>query len=426
MSAFGVELRRLRHERGLSLTDLCQHTHYSKGQLSKVENGKKQPSEYLARMCDSLLEANGALLALVHSALKAPATIDPPEEKDDVWIVGLGPGGGSVFHPMNRRDVLTFSAATIAGMAVGAPTRPAAGVGDSISYFATTFDATRRLGQTSTPAMVLPIVVAHAHGLRGLVPHATKAERTRIAVLTARHAEYAGWMAQEAGDLNAARWWTAKSVAIAAEVGEHDLNAYSLVRQALITMYQGDAASTIELARRAQMMDGTPHRVLGLAAQREAQGHALAADYDSCMRALDRAREHLGKAAERPVDGPVLGTSTIADPVGVVTGWCLYDLGRPGEAADVLDREVALIPSTATRAWARFGTRQALAHAGAGDLERTCDLAARLLEVTPMIASDTIRSELCTLSAVLRRWPDKPEVRELNNAFVQVLRRRDG
>jgi hypothetical protein len=422
MPAFGPELRRYRHEKGLSLTDLVRHTHYSKGQLSKIENGHRQPSEYLARMCDSLLEANGALLALAGTPAEPPATAIARGEDDDTWVVALGPDGGSMFHPMSRREVLTFSAAAVTGLALGASGRPTAGVSDSISYFRTAFDATRRLGQTTAPAVVLPIVVAHAHGLRSLLPHSTESERTRIAVLTARHAEYAGWMAQEAGDVKGARWWTSKSVAIAAEVGDHDLNAYSLVRQALITMYQGDAASTIELARQAQAVAGTPHRVLGLAAQREAQGHALAVDYDNCMRALDRARDHLQKDAEHPAEGPVLGTSNVTDPIGVATGWCLHDLGRPAEAAAVLDREVALIPGTATRAWARFSTRQALAHAAAGNVERTCELAARLLEVTPMIASDTIRSELRALSSMLRRWHDRPQVRELNVEFIRALR----
>ncbi|MFD4640598.1 helix-turn-helix domain-containing protein [Lentzea sp. NPDC058436] len=426
MSAFGPELRRRRHERGLSLTDLVRHTHYSKGQLSKIENGHRQPSEYLARMCDSLLEANGALLALAGTPERPPATATTRRQEDDIWVVALGPDGGSVFQPMNRREVLMFSAAAVAGLALGSPMRSTPGVSDSISYFRPAFDATRTLGQKSAPTLVLPMVVAHAHGLRSLLPHATESERTRIAVLTARHAEYAGWMAQEAGDLKAARWWTAKSVAIAAEVGEHDLNAYSLVRQALITMYQGDAASTIDLARHAQATAGAPHRVLGLAAQREAQGHALAADYDNCMRALDRARDHLQKDAEQPREGPVLGTSTISDPIGVATGWCLYDLGRPAEAAAVLDQEVALIPGTATRAWARFGTRQALAHAAAGNVERTCEIAARLLEVTPMIASDTIRSELRSLSLMLRRWQDQTQVRDLNVEFIKALRHTNG
>ncbi|NBH03695.1 helix-turn-helix transcriptional regulator, partial [Amycolatopsis sp. SID8362] len=38
-ATFGAELRRLRHAAGLSLTELADRVHYSKGYLSKVETG---------------------------------------------------------------------------------------------------------------------------------------------------------------------------------------------------------------------------------------------------------------------------------------------------------------------------------------------------------------------------------------------------
>jgi transcriptional regulator with XRE-family HTH domain len=45
---FGGELRRLRESVGLSLAALADRTHYSKGQLSKIETGKARPSLRLA------------------------------------------------------------------------------------------------------------------------------------------------------------------------------------------------------------------------------------------------------------------------------------------------------------------------------------------------------------------------------------------
>ncbi|MGW7056642.1 nSTAND1 domain-containing NTPase [Streptomyces sp. NPDC054887] len=63
--SFGEELRRLRSERGISLTALARSIHYSKGYLSKIENGGKPPTPDVARRCDEALEAGGALLRLV-------------------------------------------------------------------------------------------------------------------------------------------------------------------------------------------------------------------------------------------------------------------------------------------------------------------------------------------------------------------------
>ncbi|MET9293465.1 helix-turn-helix domain-containing protein [Streptomyces sp. NPDC003077] len=67
---FGDELRRLRREKGVSLSALSRLAHYSKGYLSKIENGEKPPSAEVARICDQALEAGGALVRLV--AARAP------------------------------------------------------------------------------------------------------------------------------------------------------------------------------------------------------------------------------------------------------------------------------------------------------------------------------------------------------------------
>ncbi|MFJ4536690.1 helix-turn-helix domain-containing protein [Streptomyces tibetensis] len=61
---FGTELRRRRGLAGLSLTQLAALIHYSRGHISRVENGEKRPSEEFARLCDQALRAGGELLAL--------------------------------------------------------------------------------------------------------------------------------------------------------------------------------------------------------------------------------------------------------------------------------------------------------------------------------------------------------------------------
>lgn len=67
-ATFGGELRRLRRDAGISLSTLAERVHYSKGYLSKVENGSSQPNESLAAMCDEVLATGGALTALLADA----------------------------------------------------------------------------------------------------------------------------------------------------------------------------------------------------------------------------------------------------------------------------------------------------------------------------------------------------------------------
>ncbi|MFD7664272.1 helix-turn-helix domain-containing protein [Streptomyces sp. NPDC059788] len=62
---FGNALRRLRQEKEVSLRTLAQLVHYSKGYLSKIENGEKPPTEDVARRCDAALSARGELTRLL-------------------------------------------------------------------------------------------------------------------------------------------------------------------------------------------------------------------------------------------------------------------------------------------------------------------------------------------------------------------------
>ncbi|MFI5476871.1 helix-turn-helix domain-containing protein [Streptomyces cacaoi] len=62
---FARELRERRAAADLSLARLAELIHYSRGHISRVERGEKRPSEEFARSCDRVLEADGALLALV-------------------------------------------------------------------------------------------------------------------------------------------------------------------------------------------------------------------------------------------------------------------------------------------------------------------------------------------------------------------------
>lgn len=60
---FGERLRGYRDHRGWSLADLSDATHYSRSYLSNLENGRKVPTEDLARACDEALRAKGELIS---------------------------------------------------------------------------------------------------------------------------------------------------------------------------------------------------------------------------------------------------------------------------------------------------------------------------------------------------------------------------
>jgi hypothetical protein len=309
------------------------------------------------------------------------------------------------------------------GWTVSVSRSDSAGIDDQLSRHLEIFAAIRELGQIASPATVLPMATAQAQVLREMAVRSGGRPPLRLATLAARVAEYTGWMAQEAGSDHKAVWWTNEAVEVAVAAGDDYVASYALVRRGLIALYRGDAAATIALAREAQSKRGVPHRVLGLAAQREAQGHALAGDYDACMRAINRARDHLANASTDQPPGPTIGTAHGSDPVGVVTGWCLYDLGRPRAALEILDREVPRIPPGAVRARTRFGARRALSCAASGELDQACALTRAIVADAARIDSATIRSDLGRLAMCLRRWHGHAEVRALEPALSLALHR---
>lgn len=418
---FGRELRRRRLAAGLTLTDLSRLVHYSKSQLSKVERGLKAPSRELARLCDVALDAKGVLAALVDTRPAAAGITKTSSGDEEVWLMHLSGDGQSWFQPMSRRQVVVAGATSMAGMSIGSPrssshTEDATLLGMSRSLF----DQYRQLGQVAGPGLLLPALIAQTHTLQELSAHAGSRTRQGLLRLASRYAEYVGWMMQETGNDQAALWWTQRAVDLAASGGDRHLAAYGLVRRALVTLYRNDAEQTIELARRGQGGEFPP-RIRGLAAQREAQGHALAGDYDACMFSLDRARVLLASHA-LDSDAPVIGTTNLSDPVEMITGWCLYDLGRPREAAELIGRQLAQVSLQALRTRVRYGVRCALAQAMAGEIDHACYLTGQLLGSAVTVSSATIAEDMRALARTLGRYPKNAAVRELAPELSHTLR----
>lgn len=405
---FGEELRRRRLAADLTLTQLGRMVSYSKSQLSKVERGIKEPSRELVRLCDAALNADGELTGLANEKAAGPPADDReadnrgtrPSQDDQDW-----PGA------LSRRHLIEAGVVLTSAFRIGRDVAPAQ-LDDSTlpAIFRSIFDQYRRLGQAADSARLLPALAEQINVLQGLCRAARPQTRSKLLVLAARYAEYAGWLAQESGQEEATLWWTRRAGDLALAGGDRRFASYGLVREALVWMYRDDATWTVDLARQAQET-ATSRRVQGLAAQREAQGHALAGDYNACMRALDRAGTLLRQPPEDP--GPAIGTTNLADPAEMVRGWCLYDLGRPRAAADVLDVQIRAVPDEALRTHVRYGARRALAYAAAGEIEHACQLSTGLFDACPWLGSATITKDLRALARTLSRHPRNPAVREI-------------
>lgn len=441
-TVFGRELRRRREAAGLSLAGLANLVHYSKSHLSKVEHGIKPPSEGLARRCDHALEARGELAALATPRMPPPLD-ESVNDPDEVWTMVFD-GGDVWFRAASRRQVLSAGAV---GIGVGALLPAAYGVphpaasaaaaaverqdaAEVLDGFQAMLTQSRGLGQILAPADLLPMLLGPTRVLRRVAEQSTGTQRDEMLLLTSRFAEYTGWIAQEAGDDAGAVWWTDRAVEYAAMAGQSDMAAYALVRRGLIALYRHDGKLTVELAQQAQRATRDP-RIRGLAAQREAQGLAVLADRDGCLRALDRAADLLDAASPANTAQPThgtqsppptpLGPTNVADPVRAARGWCLYDLGDTRRAAEALREQYATLPTTALRARARYGARLALALAADGEAEEAAHVTAQVLTACSQVDSATVRVDLRALARELNRLMSVPAVTAIRAPLSEAL-----
>lgn len=399
--SFGALLRKYRSAAGVSMGELAKRVNYSKSYLSKIENDVKPPNATLARLCDNALDADGAVLEAAREACARTGS-----------DVDLG--------SLDRRRILA-GAGTLLGMAfVGGP-RP---VPDDnvVAGLRESFEHLRLLGRQTSPAVVLEPLVAQVRAVQALARENPEPVRSGLLRLAARIAEYVGWLSQEIGNEQGALWWTRYAADLARAGGDREIVSYALVREAGLALYRQDATTTITLARQAQQDRRTSSYVLGMAARREAQGHALGGDLASCERALDRAGALLDSATVDTRDYPVLGT-TAPEPVRLARGWALTDLGRAEEAASLLDEELSRLPATNRRARARFGVRRSLAYAVLGDIDQSCRTLAETIDDVAHTDSATVRMDLRELSRSLSRWRGHHAVQEIYPAVNDVLRR---
>jgi transcriptional regulator with XRE-family HTH domain len=399
--SFGVELRRMREEAGLSLSALGKAVHYTKGYLSKIETSDRPPGPELARLCDAALNAGGTLVALVP---RDPMAKVNPTPGQDGWLLDRGR------RPAGAQDGFTA----------------AAGEENTVDVFRALFNQAVDLGELVSSRVVLPTVTTNANTLWSLALVAPPATRSSLTTLAALNATYAGWLALETGDDHAAQWWSRTAVGLAKRVDDANLVAYTLMREAQVAVFRDDPDQVLALASRIEDDTRVSARYRGIAAHRIAQAHAMMGDYDQCRRALDRSMVLMPEATEPPTFGgavlPPMANGGSHVGGGVIVGWCLYDLGRPQVAVEVLDKELVRIPSGHRRAAARFGARRVLAYASAGEVDHACALAHELIDIASVVDSATVRMEFRRLARALARWHTHQAVRELRPHLAAALR----
>ena len=430
---FGLALRQLRTQAGLSLRELGERAHYDYSRLSRAERGHHLMDPDLVRSLDEVL-GTGGLLTLLRSlaqdepvmpGLKTlPAVGFHDDDGDTVMLELWTPDGRSVQVSLSRREFaqLLSSGALGAVLPAGArdldaaervskalaePTRIDPQV---ISYFHNLleqhFTADKMLG----PRQLLSPVLAQIDVLDGLRKHARPGTTDAALRLLAQYAEFAGWLHQDAGDTAAAMWWSERASQWAQAVGDYQMVAYMLVRMSNIALLDHDAGNVIELAAAARKVPGPlSPKLVALAAQQEARGWALfggETQFRSNLEsAADLLREHPDDVDEA---APVYLHHYDLDTLEEQSASGYRVCGRAETAMGILERKIAQTPEHLHR---DHGHRLAkLANTVLAtpkpDPERAVELGLRCIATARSTGSARITTELRSLSTTLtRRWP---------------------
>jgi tetratricopeptide (TPR) repeat protein len=272
------------------------------------------------------------------------------------------------------------------------------------------------------PGSLLAVVPAQLAAVEQLLGDASPAARGALSDVAARCAELAGWVHQDAGDLQAADRWTARAVDYALAGGDPRLVSYVLMRRSNVASDAGDAQRALGLAQ-AALRDSerlTP-QLRAVALRQEAHAHALRRDAAACARALDHAMAEVvaGESA-----APEFDLTAYCTPgyVGMEAAACWIQLGEPERAIATFENRLSAWPSRYKRDLGLCLARLAVAHAAHRDLEQAREVGQQALAVVRETHSARTLRELGRLATLLRRWANAPEATELTRALHALAR----
>jgi transcriptional regulator with XRE-family HTH domain len=447
---FGMALRQLRTQAGMSLRALGQAAHYDFSRISRTERGEHLIDARYVSALDDALGAGGLLTMLRSLVSDTAAALAPPAGVVSLPTGGLHlnddgsvtlrlqtPDGRTVQVSLSRRELgkLLASGALRAILPAGVADPDAAErvakVLDQprrvdpqiLDYFHTLlrqhFAADKMLG----PRHLLVPVLAQIQILDELRRHTRPGTTEPTLRLLAQYAEFAGWLHQDAGDASAAMYWSDRASQWAQTVGDYQMVAYLLIRKSNIALADADPVNVVDLAAAARKVPGpVSPKLHALAAQQEARGWALHRDADTFQDRLDVAAELLREHSDdvdttAPVYLHHYNLATLEEQSASGYRAC----GRAETAVTILERQIRATPTHLHRDRGHQLAKLAntVLATSQPDPERAAALGLRCIPTARATGSARIADELHALDRTLtRRWPTLPGTIQLHESLT--------
>lgn len=260
---FGDVLRRLCKERGLSVRQLAEVLHQTRGVVHPWLQGKTVPGIAEAERVDRVLNAGGILAA----AARMPGANGTAER---IAHVAAKP-----------RSVDAASVDALAGVLANM----------------------RRLEDSLGAEQLIVVTAEPLRLVQGLADDAVGDIRESVVDVAGQWAQFAGWLRAASGRPEQAREWYARTLEHATEAGNQDLIATSLSMRGNLAWMARRPGPLIGLSAAAAEAAKSPG-VRAMAEQQEARGHALLREADPVDELLDAAEARMAEAAEHAEDEP--------------------------------------------------------------------------------------------------------------------------
>lgn len=339
MSELSDALRAAREAAGLSLSRMSQLTHYSKPDLSLIENGKRRPLP--------------DVVTAYEQALGVPLGSDPVRRAHE-WLVSDSP--------------------------IAVQRRSGRRVGDSLAdAVEARVVGLRHLDDVVGSTDLLPAVRQELSETESLVRNGSYSEVTgrRLLTATAELAQLGGWVASDAGKYAEAQRLYLGGVSAASEAGNDSLAAQLFSSLSYQIANVSDPHDALLLARSAVKgaRDATPV-VRTLLLERVAWASAKTKDHDGTRRVLD-AVDDVYEQRSPGIEEPEWVYWLNRAEIDVMAGRCMIELGDPGKAEPLLSAAVSTYPEEHSREVALYLSWLAESYARVGALDAARDTLGR-------------------------------------------------
>jgi len=283
------------------------------------------------------------------------------------------------------------------------------------------FDDCARTDNLAGPRYVGGTVTQQLTMLDELCSQTNGRTRDELLARAARYAELAGWLHQDAGNLDAALYWSDRAMEYAQVLDDPHLTSYILMRKSNVTTDAHQAGRALGLVTAAlRHPDRLTPRLRAVALRQQAVASALAGEADACGRAVDAAMAEAVQAAAGPTGEPELASYCTPAYIAMEAGACWTQLAVADKAITALRQGLDDCPAAQQRDRGLGLARLASAHAVAGDPEQACTVAHQAVAVSVRTASARTITELRSLRGRLAPWRRMSPVVDLDRALVAI------